>query len=248
MSYSLTAEAPFPAHQATELCLASLQNPQELLKPHMPTCPHFWGVSHIIISAQYQQRHERECWWERVLGSHIILGRRDRGVCDGVWKRQEEKQRGLSMWEPQPQAGPLWLAWCPEKPVVPEHAAFCQLAPASRGRGGRAGKMPLKRNRAAVAFGLKEVLCVTDAQRNKTVLGESPTQCTLCLFSFLILSEGMPDRTWSCQHTLDLTQSYQQCPGLRHRCIYTSLKDTPQNFKQQREFWLEPNSLVRVGS
>lgn len=126
-NYSLTAEAPFPTHQATELCLASLQNPRELLKPHMPTCPHYCRVSNIIISAQYQQWHERECWWERALGSYIILGWRDSGVCDGLWKRQEKKKIGLSSWESQPQAGPLWLAWYSAKPVVPKHAAFHQL-------------------------------------------------------------------------------------------------------------------------
>ena len=71
--------------------------------------------------------------------------------------------------------------------------------------------MPLKRNRVDVAFGLNEALFVTDAKRDKTVLGESPAHRTPGFFSFLTLSERMPDRMWSCQHTLDLMQSYQQC-------------------------------------
>ena len=117
----------------------------------------------------------------------------------------------------------------------PKTRCFPPAAPESRGRGGRVGRMPLKRNRAGVAFGLSEALFVTNAQRNKTVLGESPAQCTLGFF-FLTLSERMPDRTWSCQHPLTSCRVTSNGLGLRPRCIYTSLKETPQNFKQQRKF------------
>ena len=109
------------------------------------------------------------------------------------------------------------------------------------------GRMPLKRNRADVAFGLSEALFVTDAQRNKTVLRESPAQCTLGFFSFLTLSERIPDRMWSCQHPLTSCRVTSNVLGLGRRCIYTSLKETPQNFKQQRKFRLETSSLVRIG-
>lgn len=122
------------------------------------------------------------------------------------------------------------------KASSPKTCCSPPAASESRGRGGSMGRMPLRRNRVDVAFGLNEALFVTVAQRNKTVLGESPAQRTPGFFSFLTLSERMPDRTWSCQHTLDLMQSYQQCPWSQHRCIYTSLKETPQNFKQQRKF------------
>ena len=59
-----------------------------------------------------------------------------------------------------------------------------------------------------LAFGLNQVLFVIDTQTNKIVHRESPIQCTLCSYPFLLLLERIPDRTRYDQHTLEPVKRY----------------------------------------